>query len=64
MNISFILKHLFKDIKNDSDNDTNVSATCNKCAKTLKGSLNATIHFLNHLKVSKTKVLFVFYFVK
>ncbi|KAK0071180.1 hypothetical protein PV325_013346, partial [Microctonus aethiopoides] len=50
MNIPFILKHFFKDIKNDSDNDTNVSATCNKCAKTLKGSLNATTNFLNHLK--------------
>lgn len=54
-NIPFILKHFFKDITNDPGSDTNISATCQTCLKTIKGSLNATTNFLNHIKVRKTK---------
>lgn len=40
--IPFILKHCFKNVVQEAGSETNVSAVCKKCSKTLKGSLNAS----------------------
>lgn len=51
-------------MKKEADHESNISAVCKICSKTLKGSLHATTNFLNHIKVSiyyLWKFVFVWY---
>ncbi|XP_045505044.1 uncharacterized protein LOC123701611 [Colias croceus] len=51
LSLPLILKYCFKDIKQVDGSDVNVSAVCNVCSKTIKGSVTSTTNFLKHLKI-------------
>ncbi|CAH0405656.1 unnamed protein product [Chilo suppressalis] len=51
-NLPFILRHCFKDVKKEADHESNISAVCKICSKTLllRADFHATTNFLNHIK--------------